>query len=87
MGALRLGNTDVISIAANRLDHFIELGKSVGESLSPVVWNERNRLFLDGMGSAIARAFSYQFISRVGDFNFASHGRLVFPIYGSRNGI
>jgi hypothetical protein len=34
-----------------------------------------------------SRAFSSKFVSPVGDFNFALHRRLVFPIYGSSNGI
>jgi len=39
-------------------------------------------------GTAFAvRAFSRKFLSPVGDFNFALHRRLVFPIYGRRNGI
>ena len=88
LGALRLGNINVIRIAADRFGHFFELGKSVGESLSPVVGNERNRLlFLDGMGSAIARAFSCNFFSFIWHFDFALNWRLVFPIYGSRNSI
>jgi len=87
LGALRLGNTNVIRIAADRFSNFSHLGKSVGESLSPVVGNERNWVFGDWIRSAIARAFSSKFISPVGDFDFALHGRLVFPIYGNRNGI
>lgn len=87
LGALRLGNTNVIRVAADRLGHFFRLGKSVGESLSPVVGNERNWLFLDWIGRALARAFSDKFLSPVGDFNFTLYRRLVFPIYGSRNGI
>lgn len=87
LGALRLGNTNVIRVAADRLGHFFRLGKSVGESLSPVVGNERNWLFLDGIDRALARAFSGKFLSPVGDFYFTLYRRLVFPIYGSRNGI
>jgi hypothetical protein len=34
-----------------------------------------------------SRAFSSKFLSPVGDFNFALQRRLVFPIYGSSNGI
>jgi len=41
-----------------------------------------------GTGFAVrSRAFSSKFVSPVGDFNFALHRRLVFPIYGSSNGI
>lgn len=87
LGALRWGNTNVIRIAADRLGHFFRLGKSVGESLSPVVGNEGNWVFWDWIRSAIARAFSGKFLSPVGDFNFTLYRRLVFPIYGSRNGI
>ena len=87
LGALWLGNTNVIRIAADRFGHFFRLGKSVGESLSPVVGNERNWVFGDWIRSAIARDFSSKFISPVGDFNFALHRRLVFPIYRSSNGI
>ena len=53
-GALRLGNTNVIRISADRFGHFFRLGKSVGESLSPVVGNERNWVFGDWIRSAIA---------------------------------
>jgi len=87
LGALRLGNTNVIRIGADRFGHFFRLGKSVCESLSPVVGNERNGVFGDWIRSAIARAFSSKFLSPVGDFNFTLYRRLVFPIYGSRNGI
>ena len=87
LGALRLGNTDVIRIAADGLGHFFRLGKSLGKSLSPVVGNQRNRVFLDRISSTLARAVSCKFLSPVGDFNFALYRRLVFPIYGSRNGI
>src|SRR4028118_130272 len=87
LGALQLGNTNVIRIAADRLGHFFRLGKSVGESLSPVVGTDLHWVCGDWIRSAIARAFSSNFISPVGDFNFALHRRLVFPIYGSSNGI
>jgi len=87
MGALRLGNTNVIRIAADRLGYFFRLVKTVGESLSPVVGNERNWVFGGWIRSAIVRAFSSKFLSPVGDFNFTLYRRLVFPIYGSRNGI
>jgi hypothetical protein len=53
-GALRLGNTNVIRIGADRLGHFFRLGKSVGESLSPVVGNEIPWVFGDWIRSAIA---------------------------------
>ncbi len=86
-GALWLGSTNVIRIAADRFGHFFRLGKSVAESLSPVVGNERNWVFGYWIRSAIARAFSSKFVSTVGDFNCALHRRLVFPIYGSSNGI
>ena len=54
-GALRLGNTNVIRIGADRFGHFFRLVKSVGVSLSPVVGNERNWVFGDWIRSAIAR--------------------------------
>ena len=54
LGALRLGNTNVIRIAADRLGYFFRLGKSVGKSLSPVVGNERNWVFGGWIRSAIA---------------------------------
>jgi hypothetical protein len=47
LGALWLGNANVIRIAADRLGHFFRLGKSVSESLYPVVRNERNWVFWD----------------------------------------
>ena len=47
LGALRLGNTNVIRIGADRFGHFFRLVKSVGVSLSPVVGNERNWVFGD----------------------------------------
>lgn len=87
LGALWLGHTNVIRIGADRFWHFFRWGKSVGESLSPVVGNEPNWVFGDWLRSAIARAFSSKFVSPVGDFNFTLHRRLVFPIYGSSNGI
>jgi hypothetical protein len=87
LDALALSKTNVIRIAADRFGHFLRLGKSVGESLSPVVENERNWVFGDWIRSASARAFSSKFVSPVEDFNFALHRRLVFPIYGSSNGI
>jgi len=87
LGALRLGNTNVIRIGADRLGHFFMLGKSVGESLSPGVGSDLHWIFGDGIRSAIARTFIAKFLSPVGDFNCALHLRLVFPIYGSRNGI
>ena len=87
LGALRFGNINAIRIGADRFGHFFRLGKSVGESLSPVVGNQRHWVFGDWIRSAIARAFSSKFVSPVGDFNFALHRRLVFPLYGSRNGI
>lgn len=87
LGALRLGNTNVIRIGADRFGHFFRLGKSVGESLFPVVGNQLHWVFGHWIRSAIARAFSSKFVSPVGDFNFALHRRLVFPLYGSRNGI
>jgi hypothetical protein len=41
-----------------------------------------------GAGFAVrSRAFSSKFLSPVRDFYFALHRRLVFPIYGSSNGI
>ena len=86
LGALWLGNTNVIRIGADRFGHFFRLGKSVGESLSPVVGNEFPWVFGDWIRSAITRAFSYKFLSPVGDFNFTLYQRLVFPIYGSSNG-
>src|SRR4028119_1636838 len=55
LGALRLGNTNVIRIGADRFGHFFRLGKSVGESLSPVVGNEFPWVFGDWIRSAIAR--------------------------------
>ncbi len=54
-GALRLGNTNVIRISGDRFGHFFRLGKSVGESLSPVVGNELHWVFGDWNRSAIAR--------------------------------
>ena len=87
LGALRLGYPDVIGIVADRLGHFFRLGKSAGESLSPVVGNERDRVFGDGIGIAIARAVSCKLVSPVGDFDFALYQRLVFPVYGRGNGI
>ena len=54
LGALRLGNTNVIRIGADRFGHFFRLGKSVGESLSPVVGNEPNGYF--GTGFPVHRA-------------------------------
>jgi len=87
LGALWLGNTNVIRIAADRFGHFFRLGKSVSESLSPVVGNELSWVFGDWIRSAIAGAFSSKFLSPVEDFNFTLQRRLVFPIYGSRNGI
>ena len=87
LGALRLGNTDAIGIVADRFWDFFRLGKSVGKSLSPVVGNERNRVFFDWMGCAIACAFNRKFLSPVGDFDFALYRRFVFPVYGSCNGI
>jgi len=47
LGALPLGNTNVIRIGADRFWHFFRLGKSVGESLSPVVGNEFHWVFGD----------------------------------------
>ena len=87
LGALRLGNIDVIRIVADRFGHFFRLGKSVGESLSAMVGNERSWVFFDWMGCAIAGTFNCQFHSPVGDFNFTLYRWLVFPVYGSRNGI
>jgi hypothetical protein len=55
LGALWFGNTNVIIIDADRFGHFFRLGKSVGESLSPVFGNERNWVFWGGIRSAIAR--------------------------------
>ena len=55
LGALWLGNTNVISIGADRFGHFFRLGKSVCESLSPVVGNEFPWVFGDWIRSAIAR--------------------------------
>ncbi len=86
-GALRLGNTNVVRIGADRLGHFFMLGKSAGESLSPGVGSDLHWIFGDGIRSAIARTLIAKFLSPVGDFNCALHLRLVFPIYGSRNGI
>ena len=86
LGALWLGNTNVIRIAADRFGHFFRLGKSVAEPLSPVVGNQRNWVFGDWIRSAIARAFNYKFLSPIGDFNFTLYQRLVFPVYGSSNG-
>jgi hypothetical protein len=57
LGALRLGNTNVIRMAADRFGHFFRLGKSVGESLSPVVGNEPNWVFGYWIRSAIARFY------------------------------
>ena len=54
LGALWLGNTNVVRIGADRLGHFFRWGKSVGESLSPVVGNEFPWVFGDWIGSAIA---------------------------------
>ena len=54
LGALWLGNTNVIRIAADRFGHFFRLGKSVSESLSPVVGNERKWVFGNWVGRAIA---------------------------------
>ena len=87
LGALWLGNTNVIRIGADRFGHFFRLGKSFGESLFPVVGDQRHWVFWDWIRSAIARDFSSKFVSPVGDFNFALHRRLVFPIYWSSNGI
>lgn len=87
LGALRLGNIDVIRIVADRFGHFFRLGKSVGESLSALVGNERSWVFFDWISSAIAGAFNRKSFSPVGDFDFALYQRLVFPVYGSRNGI
>lgn len=54
LGALWLGNTNVVRIGADRLGHFFRWGKSVGESLSPVVGNEFPWVFGGWIGSAIA---------------------------------
>ena len=53
LAALWLGNTNVIRIAADRFGDFFRLRKSVGESLSPVVGNERSWVFGDWIGRAI----------------------------------
>ena len=55
LGALWLGNTNVIRIGADRFGHFFRLGKSVSESLCPVVGNELPWVFGDWIPSAIAR--------------------------------
>ncbi len=55
LGALWLGNTNVIRIDADRFGHFFRLGKSVGESLSPVVGNELHWVLGDWIRSAISR--------------------------------
>src|SRR4028118_519266 len=51
LGALWLGNTNVIGIAADRFGHFFRLGKSVGESVSSVVGNQRTWVFGDWIRS------------------------------------
>ena len=86
-GALRLGNTNVIRIGADRFWHFFVLGKSVGEFLSPLVGNELHWVFGDWIPSARDRTCSGKFLSPVGEFYCALHLRLVFPIYWSPNGI
>jgi hypothetical protein len=77
----------LLGLLLTDLGIFLGWGKSVAESLSPVVGNERNSVFGYWIRRAIARAFSSKFVSTVGDFNCALHRRLVFPIYGSSNGI
>ena len=51
-GALRLGNTNVIRISGDRFGHFFRLGKSFGESLLPVVGDQRHWVFWDWIRSA-----------------------------------
>ncbi len=81
LGALRLATIDVIRIVADRFGHFFRLGKSVGESLSALVGNERSWVFFDWISSAISHAFNRKSFSPVGDFDFAFYQRLVFPVY------
>jgi hypothetical protein len=54
------------------------------------LWLGMSSLGYLGTGFAVrsrALAFSSKFLSPVEDFNFTLQRRLVFPIYGSRNGI
>ncbi len=55
LGALWLGNTNVIRIGADRFGHFFMWGTTAGKSLSPVVGNELHWVFGDWNRSAIAR--------------------------------